>query len=202
MKKTDPTVKEEILSIAIELFANRGFDGTSVNDIASRSSVTKPMIYYYFNSKVGLYQGVVDLAIEKTYHAMKQAVDQKAEWKERLIGVLQAVFNFTRNNVALSRITFITAFASPEMIPKDVTHREKAERNFAIVHSLIQEGIESGDLRKMNSLQMTTAIYGLMMFQVMGFLIRPEIPLDQSTAEMIVELYLQGAGVQGAIPPK
>ncbi len=50
-KKEEKSVKEEILKTSEILFAKKGYDGTSVEEIAKKAKVTKSLIYYYFKSK-------------------------------------------------------------------------------------------------------------------------------------------------------
>jgi AcrR family transcriptional regulator len=50
-----PAVRDRLLNVALQLFAQKGFESTSIREIASAAEVTKPTIYYYFKSKEGLY---------------------------------------------------------------------------------------------------------------------------------------------------
>ena len=52
--------KEHILNTAIELFAEQGFDGTSIRDLASRADVNVAMVNYYFGSKDKLFEEMVE----------------------------------------------------------------------------------------------------------------------------------------------
>ncbi len=52
--------REQLLEIARELFAERGFEGTSVEEIAARAGVSKPVVYEHFGGKEGAYAVVVD----------------------------------------------------------------------------------------------------------------------------------------------
>lgn len=52
--------REQLLDIGRELFAARGFDGTSIEEIAARASVSKPVVYEHFGGKEGIYAVVVD----------------------------------------------------------------------------------------------------------------------------------------------
>ncbi|WP_017540706.1 TetR/AcrR family transcriptional regulator [Nocardiopsis halophila] len=52
--------REQLLDIGRELFAERGFDGTSVEEIAARAGVSKPVVYEHFGGKEGVYAVVVD----------------------------------------------------------------------------------------------------------------------------------------------
>jgi AcrR family transcriptional regulator len=52
--------REQLITIARGLFAEKGFDGTSVEEIAARAKVSKPVVYEHFGGKEGLYAVVVD----------------------------------------------------------------------------------------------------------------------------------------------
>jgi AcrR family transcriptional regulator len=52
--------REQLIVVARQLFAERGFDGTSIEEIAARAKVSKPVVYEHFGGKEGLYAVVVD----------------------------------------------------------------------------------------------------------------------------------------------
>jgi AcrR family transcriptional regulator len=54
--------RADILAVATREFADRGFAGARINEIADKTSTTKRMIYYYFGSKEGLYVAVLEQA--------------------------------------------------------------------------------------------------------------------------------------------
>ena len=54
--------RAELLDVATEVFADRGYAGARVDEIAARTSTTKRMIYYYFGGKEGLYIAVLERA--------------------------------------------------------------------------------------------------------------------------------------------
>src|SRR5881409_2328494 len=56
--------REQLLDISRALFAERGFDGTAVEEIASRAGVSKPVVYEHFGGKEGLYAVVVDREVQ------------------------------------------------------------------------------------------------------------------------------------------
>ena len=55
----DPT-RERVLDAALELFADRGFDGASTRDIAAQAGVAQPLLNYHFRSKDDLWREAVD----------------------------------------------------------------------------------------------------------------------------------------------
>jgi AcrR family transcriptional regulator len=52
--------REQLINIGRQLFAERGFDATSLEEVASRAKVSKPVVYEHFGGKEGLYAVVVD----------------------------------------------------------------------------------------------------------------------------------------------
>lgn len=52
--------REQLIGVARSLFAERGFEGTSVEEIAAKAQVSKPVVYEHFGGKEGLYAVVVD----------------------------------------------------------------------------------------------------------------------------------------------
>ncbi|WP_344970649.1 TetR/AcrR family transcriptional regulator [Salinactinospora qingdaonensis] len=57
--------REQLLDIGRELFAERGFDGTSIEEIAGRAGVSKPVVYEHFGGKEGIYAIVVDREMQQ-----------------------------------------------------------------------------------------------------------------------------------------
>ncbi|TCP56362.1 TetR family transcriptional regulator [Tamaricihabitans halophyticus] len=52
--------RQQLLDVARKLFADKGYDGTSVEEIAHRADVSKPVVYEHFGGKEGIYAVVVD----------------------------------------------------------------------------------------------------------------------------------------------
>jgi AcrR family transcriptional regulator len=57
--------REQLLNIGRRLFAERGFEGTSIEEIAAKAGVSKPVVYEHFGGKEGLYAVVVDREVER-----------------------------------------------------------------------------------------------------------------------------------------
>src|SRR5581483_7518378 len=52
--------REQLVQVGRSLFAEKGYDGTSIEEIAARANVSKPVVYEHFGGKEGLYAVVVD----------------------------------------------------------------------------------------------------------------------------------------------
>ena len=66
--------REQLISISRGLFAERGYDGTSIEEIASRAEVSKPVVYEHFGGKEGLYAVVVDREVRSLLSMMQTAL--------------------------------------------------------------------------------------------------------------------------------
>jgi AcrR family transcriptional regulator len=83
--------REQLLDVARALFAEKGFDGASVEEIAHRATVSKPVVYEHFGGKEGIYAVVVDREMDELLSRMTSALDEDAHPRtmlERAAGAL------------------------------------------------------------------------------------------------------------------
>ena len=66
--------REQLLDIGRALFADKGFDGTSVEEIADKAGVSKPVVYEHFGGKEGLYAVVVDREVRHLLERITQSL--------------------------------------------------------------------------------------------------------------------------------
>lgn len=67
--------REQLLNVGRSLFAEKGFEGTSVEEIASRAKVSKPVVYEHFGGKEGMYAVIVDREVQRLTGAITNALD-------------------------------------------------------------------------------------------------------------------------------
>ncbi|CAB4871908.1 unannotated protein [freshwater metagenome] len=89
--------REQLLDVGRSLFAERGFDATSVEEIATKAGVSKPVVYEHFGGKEGLYAVVVDREVQKLTDAIKGSLIA-GHPREVLEGVAFALLNYVENN--------------------------------------------------------------------------------------------------------
>jgi len=70
--------REQLIVVAKALFAEKGFDGTSVEEIAARADVSKPVVYEHFGGKEGLYAVIVDREVGALLGALSGSLESKA----------------------------------------------------------------------------------------------------------------------------
>jgi AcrR family transcriptional regulator len=90
--------RRQLVELAEQLFAERGFARTSMDELARRAGVTKPVIYELFESKDGLFRACVDRAIERMADSIVEAFRSETEPEARLRAGGLAFLRFARDN--------------------------------------------------------------------------------------------------------
>ncbi len=74
--------REQLLQVGRALFAEKGFGGTSVEEIASRADVSKPVVYEHFGGKEGMYAVIVDREVQALLGALSGALAERGHPKQ------------------------------------------------------------------------------------------------------------------------
>ncbi len=75
VRMTGQERREQLLDVGRSIFAARGFDGASIEEIAQRAKITKPVVYEHFGGKEGLYAVIVDREVQLLLGRISGALD-------------------------------------------------------------------------------------------------------------------------------
>ncbi len=141
--------REIILSVAMKLFGQKGFEGTSVRDIASGAGVNIAMISYYFGSKEKLFESVVEYkssGMKMIVAELENSSVSSIEKIDRIIdSYIERMFSTPQFHHLLHRE--LSLDHRPQM------HDAITEillRNVVTIKSILQKGIESGDFKNVD----------------------------------------------------
>jgi AcrR family transcriptional regulator len=76
--------EEQMLAVALPLFARRGYAAVAVDEVAAGAGVTKPMVYAYFGSKEGLFQACANRAADRLVAALERSAALHDDPAERM----------------------------------------------------------------------------------------------------------------------
>jgi AcrR family transcriptional regulator len=139
----------EILEAALACFAEKGFAGTRMDDIAARAGITKGTIYLYFKSKEELFKALARESIGERIAAITQALEgadgPAAEQLRFVIGTL-GNFAATSDRVVLPRVLLAEAGNFPELA--EFWRKEIIERGLGLFEGILKRGMARGEFRK------------------------------------------------------
>jgi AcrR family transcriptional regulator len=96
--------REQLLDIGRRLFAERGFEGTSIEEIAAQADVSKPVVYEHFGGKEGLYAVVVDREVERLLTMATTLLVEGGHTREKFEAAAVALFRYIDDNADGFRI--------------------------------------------------------------------------------------------------
>jgi len=96
--------REQLLTVSRTLFAEKGFDGTSVEEIAARAKVSKPVVYEHFGGKEGIYAVVVDREIETLLSALSGPLRSPAHPRKLVEATALALLDYIESSTDGFRI--------------------------------------------------------------------------------------------------
>ena len=148
--------KEHIINTAIELFATKGFEGTSIRDIAAAADVNLAMINYYFGSKEKLFEELVQRKASATRGFLNEiAKDNTLSSIEKMDRIVDSYVERIFTTRKFHRIIYQELITSQrETLTQIIT--DNLLPNALTIKSILDEGIRKNEFKKVD-VQMTIA---------------------------------------------
>jgi AcrR family transcriptional regulator len=118
--------REQLIGVARGLFAERGFEGAAIEEVANRAAVSKPIVYEHFGGKEGLYAVVVDREVDLLLSMMREALTagtSRELLEQAAIALLDYIGQHPEGFRILVRDTPVGTSASFQTIIGDVATR-------------------------------------------------------------------------------
>ena len=101
-----PRRRRQLLDVAVSVFAEKGFRGTSMDEVAEAAGVTKPVLYQHFSSKRQLYLELLEEVGSRLVEAVTTAVGGASSQRRRVEAGFTAYFRFVREQTSAFRLLF------------------------------------------------------------------------------------------------
>ncbi len=138
----EPTTKDRIRNEAAALFREKGFNGTSMADLAAAVGMTKSSLYHHFPSKQSLLSEIIERTVTRVTPLMESIVSADLPVEERLrrAVVLHTVAGIEDRD-SLACFVEEGRFLSPDYMAAHVANRDRYEEMF---RDLFEEGVAAG----------------------------------------------------------
>ncbi len=139
----DPTTRERIRREAAALFRNKGFNGTSMADLAAEVGISKSSLYHHFPSKQALLSEIIELTVNRVTPAVREVADSDLPITERLrTAIAMHTVEAIRDRDAIACFIEEGRYLSPDFMATHIANRDRYE---LIFRDMFEEGIASGD---------------------------------------------------------
>lgn len=183
-------VRARIVHSALDLFAAKGYAATSLREIAEAARTTKPMIYYYFRSKEGLYLSTLGDRLQAFADAIDRATGPDDTPVEKLRAFADAYLRYFQSQEPHIAFVVREVFG----LGADITAQFGCyleERVFSRLKLILQEGVQAGVFRECDIDACSVAVMGILNMFILRRVFG-NAPLDREAAVAQVDCYLAG----------
>jgi AcrR family transcriptional regulator len=159
--------RAELLAVATEVFAESGYSGARVDEIAERTRTTKRMIYYYFGGKEGLYLAVLENAYRGIREAEQRLQVDHVDPVVAMRRLAELTFDHHLDHQAFIRLVAIENIHRGEYISRLDSLRTLGQPATSLLDDILKNGREQGVFRDdVDALDVHLLISSYCVFQV------------------------------------
>jgi AcrR family transcriptional regulator len=190
-KSSKEPVRQRLLAAATDLFARKGYAATTVREIVDSARVTKPVLYYYFQNKEGIYLELMRQTFSNVDYLVDFSHGEKGSTREKLLRFCDHAFSLFVQNIEAVRVMYAIYYGPHQGAPFfdfDAYHLKFQEA----IHRLAEEGIRKGEFRKGEAEDITWAILGAVNVAMEVQLGHPEMGLGREGLARVLNLIFRG----------
>lgn len=187
--------RERLLGAALELFTLRGYAAASVREICLAAGVTKPVLYYYFKSKEGLYLQLMEDSNSRFEEMLGDLDGFDGSARQRVIHFCEGVFDTSVQQLPLVKLLYSIYYGTPQGAPAfDI--EQYYDRMLQVISTLIQEGIVAGEIRPGNVNDMVWAALACLSIAIEEQLCHCNPRLDRAAMTRMLDIVFDGLAVR------
>jgi TetR/AcrR family transcriptional regulator len=186
----ETNARARLLETAIGMFAEKGYAGTSVREIVDRAGVSKPVLYYYFQSKEGLFLAILDMAENLQRQLLAGILESEGNVLDRLLMLYRHLYAGIDEHRSLYKMIHGLIFGPPQGTPDyDFTryHRHMIDA----ICEIYNAGITGGEVKKTAAEEVAYLVLSLIDFCLHMDQIQPQSS-DPQRPERLLRLAFQG----------
>ena len=197
MDSPDRSARERLLREAADIFSRKGYAATSVGEIVAAAGVTKPVLYYHFQSKENLYLTLMEESIENFRVTLETAHrNETGTVAERVQRLCEALVGHALENLSIVRLTRGMHYAPPQGAP--VFDGCEFPRTIqATLLQLVERGVRSGEFRPVVPADLVWVIMGLLSVCIDSNLVDPALALKPEGFRAALNLVFAGVTPAG-----
>ena len=190
-REPEASARERLLSAALTLFNEKGYAAASVREIVQAAGVTKPVLYYYFGNKEGLYLELMGSSY-RTFEALAtEIVSRDGSAQERIVDFCADLFDSSVERLPLVRLIYAIYYGPPQGAPP-FDLEAFFFRMMELIQQLVEAGIASGELRANDAGEAARTVVAVLTSAINDQLCRREAKLDRNGLIGMLRLLMGG----------
>lgn len=154
--------RKRILDVSLSLFENRGYDGTSMRQIAQKAEMSLGMLYYYFENKEDIYLELYSKALDLMEESFRRAMETPVpDIPSRISIMLYSYFNFFNEHPDYYRVFTYGNRGGDDDIEIPAELREKGLSLLHLLETPVQEGMRQGVIRPSDSFKAVVSMWSM-----------------------------------------
>jgi len=137
--------KKQILKAAVEVFAERGYHGCRISDVADRAGVAYGLVYHYFGNKEALLDTIFQFNWAVFAKALEDISEQEATCKEKIRQIVEFLLNAFELNPLVVKV-LVVEFGRNYRVG-DALDSPEVARVFRALHGIFEDARETGELQ-------------------------------------------------------
>jgi AcrR family transcriptional regulator len=190
------TRRAEILRAAEKLFAEKGFHGTTMLDLAKLSEFSVGTLYNFFKTKEEVYYTLLIEKLDLFHSKLGTEINQHPPGLVQILALIEASVKFFQENQDFFRI-FIQERSTVELSVGAAAGKELRKRYLVyidLVAKVMTKAIKKGDIQKFNPVEIAYSLVGMLNSLCTYWALNPELKEFVSKVPFIYDLFLKGAG--------
>jgi len=186
--------REEIQKAARAIFAEKGFEAATLEEIAERAELAKGTIYVYFANKEALFYSLIEEVLEGQAQILREVHEEDKPAAGKLAEVIQRYVVYLRERQDLFRILMGQSGGLTGNIRDEVRQKyfQTHRHNLAPLVAIMQEGVAKGELKAFTPTAMAYIIVGLIHGAMIPMVITREERSEEEVIKTITEVLLHG----------
>lgn len=184
--------RQRLLDGALKLFSSKGYAATSVRELVEAAGVTKPVLYYYFTSKEGLYLALMQDALADFHQVAEQALTIPGSAQARIKGYCSAIRAVFAQRLEVARLIYAIYYGPPQGAPP-IDFEASFSTMLVHMEQLISEGVGSGEFREVMVQDAAWAVVSLLNMALEELLCRGEqARINEQGLQRMLALLIEG----------
>lgn len=182
--------RSAILSSALHLFSQRGYEGSGVQEIVEAAGITKPTLYHYFGSKRGVLEALLESQLKGFVEDVQIAALYTGDLPLTLERVAQVYFRFARQKPEFTRLQLALWFTPADSEASQVSEPWQVKQYLILETLFVQAGKQHGNMRGRQRAYATTFLGMLNTYT--GMALRGHCQLDEQLVYQAVHQFMHG----------